>query len=252
MFPPKLPFPIVNPMVIIKVAKKLWSIFFDKDEQQEEVKETISKKASTDIEKTEINDISELNSILMQFSNALQVKANQIEKEIMKECRYFFEDFKELLDSLNVKNSEFTLFKIDRFQRKLEKIESTIYGTMAAYVSRRISLDDEECRRILKILPGNTKKSRMDDFERAVLIEAVNEVATKIKDAMAEFEEQLVQVVEDKMEHINQTAFEKEQILLKLIENTKNNEQQNEEIVFNSMLGVSQALFILKEVRLER
>lgn len=252
MFPPKVPFPIKDPTIIIRVVKKLWSIFFDKDDRREDVKETISKKSATDIEKNEINDISELNLILMQFSSMLQLKANEIEKEIMKECHYFFEDFKDMLTLLNEQNDNFVLFKVERFQRKLEKIESSIRGTMAYYVSKRISLDDEECRRILKLLPGETKKRRMDDFESTVLVESVSIVTAKIKESMAEFEDQLVQVVEDKMEQINLDSTEKERILSQLIESKKGNEQQNEEMVFNSMLAISQASYIFNEVRMER
>ncbi|RUL49885.1 hypothetical protein [Lysinibacillus antri] len=253
MFPPKLPipFPIPDLGTIFKTAKKIFDLFFNKDQEQEAVKETISKQKPTDINVTEISDIYELNSILNSFSMLLQQKANTIEYEIIKECNYFFDDLQDTLSMLNDDNKNFILFKLDRYTRKLEKIKSDLTGTMANFISRRVSLDDEECRRILKMLPGATKSKRMDEFEQSVIFEAVMEVTNKIKEKMVDFEEDLVQVIEDRMEEISKVATKNESSFLQLIESKNHDVQKYEQVKIESMLAVEQSEYLLDLLRKE-
>lgn len=252
MFPPKFPFPIpVDPFLIIKVAKKVFELFTNKNEDEERSKEHISNTNATDLEKSEISDITQLNAALTDFKQALELKVNRIEAEILTECESFFDHYSETLEILNEKSGHPSLFKVERYRHKLEKIQASLTGTMHQYMSKRISLDDVECQKILKLLPGELKRRKLDDFEHEVLTEAITELITILKEKMQQIQEELVQVIEDKMDIIEDMIEEKESFYDSLLTNYGNKQQQSEQLKAKLLLKQSAIVYLLNELETE-
>ena len=61
--------------------------------------------------------------------------------------------------------------------RENRKTEDKIHGFIVKRVSKRISLEDDECLGILKMDPGKEKEKALDGFYKKVLKEAVSELS---------------------------------------------------------------------------
>ena len=73
------------------------------------------------------------------------------------------------------------LFNIERENRKLE---DKIHGFIVNRVSKRISLDDKECLKLLKLDAGSQKEKKLNEFYKKVLKEAVEDLTKVLREAM--------------------------------------------------------------------
>ena len=69
-------------------------------------------------------------------------------------------------------------------EREQRSTEDKIHGFIVGKVSKRISLDDDECKSILKLDAGRNKTKKMNEFYKKVLTEAMTDLKKLLRSSM--------------------------------------------------------------------
>ena len=207
------PFPPTDPMKIIKtvgkviggigkVAKYAWSVITGKDEKQDE----IVRQKGYNPQKDTADEIAELNKLLEEYRSNISSAASDMEREMIVECSEMLQDIMDLFDEYN-KNLK--VMRSDSVKRKFDRALKGLRGTFAEHVQKRISLDDPECVKVLKLpKESNVKSQRLQEIKQKVFIEAGNEIVSRIKDCVDDFSE----TVEDSFfEHLERAEERKQE-----------------------------------------
>lgn len=138
--------------VIIKVVKALMGIF---------------KKPSKEAGNTDSNDsldnIERITQIFSDFKEQVHARAVEIEKAAEIEVDYYAEELQDIL----LENSEKVMkygIHTRKLEKQIEKISKRVKGTIDNELSKKVSLDNAECREIIKMIPGSKKEAAMADF----------------------------------------------------------------------------------------
>lgn len=166
---------------IIKIVKSLIGIF---------------QKPSKEIGKTDsINDNSSLENIdhitkvFSDFKEQARVKSSVVEQSLLTEVNYYTEELRQILDQDIDKGLKYGIhFK--RIERQIDKIASGIKGVIDNELLKIVSLDNKECRDIVKMIPGSKKEEEMNLF----LEKAMNQ---SLRSACRELRERLNVIYED-------------------------------------------------------
>lgn len=135
---------------------------------------------------------------LTEFRTDTQSRSENLENSIIQESREYLDEFLADLRRYNKiqygrKRLNLNLSSIERENRKTEDM---IHGFIVKRVSKRISLDDDECTDILKMEPGKKKEEALDAFYKKVLKEAISELSGELRNSM----ETQTDNVEDKIQ----------------------------------------------------
>lgn len=202
---PPLPIPpIPGPLqdILIELIGRAGRKFIDKVFSKDKTKE----KPAYNPEKSEANEVLELNAALMDYRNEVKQATAELEAEIKKECEKVFT---EVIGSLEFANEEFEFYRPSRLRRKLDTFLQELDGIFANYTSKRISLDDTECLAVLKMRPGDLKGQRMRELKERVFKESVEEINRRMNSFVNEFFEDMEFSVDHRMSEIEQRLEEK-------------------------------------------
>lgn len=85
-------------------------------------------------------------------------------------------------------SSEFTkdTSNLKRVKRNRSKIRTTIIGSLKEPLAKRMSLDDPECLKILKLDSGKEKEKAMKKFSKKIIRESLNNLAMKVTNVLQE------------------------------------------------------------------
>ena len=94
--PNRFPVPPIGNILrgIGKIAKYAWSVITGKDKVQEE----IANKKSLNPEKSEANEIAELNKLLMEYRQNISAAANDMEREMIIECSMMLQEIMDVFE----------------------------------------------------------------------------------------------------------------------------------------------------------
>lgn len=216
-FPPKIPLPIIIEGIkkVIKVGKKVFDILFGDNGQIEKERPLDTKNADTD-------DIMSLNAILTDYRKDVKSATMELENNIKDICKDVFEG---ILESLEFVNEQFEFYRINAFKRKINRFTEEIDGIFEKHTAKRISLDDNECIAILKMMPGDLKGKRMKELKEVVFKESIDEIIKKVNDFMNDFLDEMKYSVENKIDGISDKIQEKADVFEEL---SLDNENKNE------------------------
>ena len=132
--PPFFPLPDIGKILrnIGKVAKYTWSVITGKDEKQDE----IANQKGLNPEKSDANEIAELNKLLVDYRQNIISAGNDIEREMIVECSMQMQDILELFEEYN---KNLRVARTESVKRKFRHLNDELKGTFADYIGRRIS-----------------------------------------------------------------------------------------------------------------
>ena len=134
-------------------------------------------------ENSSAREIDRMQDILQSYSRTYKRRATEIEDTCIDLVdKYFTYLLNEVKRNENIQRS-IGLNNLERNQRKLRR---EIEGTITDTVARRISLDDNECRRIIALQQSDAKSIRVKMFCEDVLREARDKLARKITKVLDE------------------------------------------------------------------
>lgn len=199
---------------ILDVGKKVVNFLFGDDVKDEE---------PLDLEKNGTNDIFRLNEILMNHRKLVKSEMEPVENDVINYCKEVFDS---IIESLEFANEQVLIYRTDRIKRKTNNFLESLHGIFEIYTTKRISLDDEECVNILKMMPGEPKSQKMADLKKKVFKESVDEINKRLLEFSNDFFEDIETSVNTRLEGLEEKLNEKTDIFGKI---ANSNNEQNEE-----------------------
>jgi len=228
LFPlPKLPplLPILGKVVktVVKVAKGAWNLITGKDEVQEE----ISNQKSFNPEKIQADDIAELNRMLNEYRKNISAAAGDLEREMIIE---YAEEMKEIMDTFEEYNKTLKVARSETIKRRYKRMSNDLKGTFEEYISKRISLDDPEFVKVLKLPSGELKNQRLQEMKQKIFIEAKDDIIRKIKDAVDDFMETVEDAFTEHLDRAEESVREKGQAFEELSDASRDDTEAAEKV----------------------
>lgn len=159
---------------IIKVIKTLVGIFKKPAEEAGKTDQTDS-----------LENIERITQIFANFKEQVHAKSVEIEKAVESEVGYYAEELHEILDENEEKVNKYGI-RTKRIERQIDKISSRVKGTIDNELSKKVSLDNAECKEIVRMIPGTKKESAMSDFFSKSVKEALDMCCTELHLALDE------------------------------------------------------------------
>lgn len=238
------PLPPVDPMKALeavrkliggigKVAKYTWDLITGEDEKQTE----IANQKSVNPQKSTVDEMAELNKLLTEYRNNISSAAEKMEREMIVECSMMLED---IMDVFTESNQHLKVMRSDSVERKFKRVAKDLKGTFAEYVQKRISLDDAECVKILKLPAGELKNQRLQEMKQRVFVEASNEIVKRIKDAVEDFSDTVEDAFNDHLDRAEEQLQERTESFEELSRITENDTESVENVMLkaNYLLAV--------------
>ncbi|GEM_PF-2376927 len=221
--------PKVLPVIpaIIGAVGTAWEKIKGKDRNQDR----IAQQKGMNPEKNTANEIAELNKLLMEYRQSISAAADDMEREMIVECSMMLQDIMEVFETYN---KELKIVRSDSVKRKFVRISKDLKGTFAEYVQKRISLDDAECVKILKLPAGELKNQRLQEMKQRVFVEAGNEIIRRIRDAVDDFSETVEDTFSEHLEHAEEKVQEKTNAFEELSKMTDNDREAAESVLLKA------------------
>lgn len=210
-----------------KIAKYAWSVITGTDKVQEE----ISNKKGFNPEKSEANEIAELNKLLTEYRQKISASANDLEHEMIVECSMMLD---EIMEVFNEHNKTLKLVRTEAIKRQFNRACKDLKGTFAEYVEKRFSLDDMECVKILKLPAGDMKNQRLQEMKQNVFIQAGNEIIKRIKETVDEFSETVEYAFDEHLERSEEIIKNKTDAFEKMSEGFDGDSKSLESVILKS------------------
>lgn len=187
---------------LLTIGKKVWN--WVKGEF-DNVSEKISNENPITREST-VNDISRVSNILNDFKLSIDDEIKSISENIKDEIHNYADELCFLLEQQN-KVFKKSNVNLARFNRQIIRLKENITGIMQDEIFKIISLDNVECKNILKMLPGTKKDQALKTLLNKAIDQGTQVVNDKITSVMLEiyddFKFILKQNVEEKENKIN-------------------------------------------------
>lgn len=177
--------------LIRKIIKAVWDTITQKPSK--EIGETKQQSKNSSVE-----DVDKIQSIFEEYRGQVHTEANRIEGAVHDEVAYYVEELngillqeRELLDKYKIKTKQ--------IERAIERLLRNINGNIDKMICKKVSLDNPECRNILRMTPGAKKEQAMSDFLNKSLREALNQYCADFRQNLADLfddvEEEIVRAV---------------------------------------------------------
>lgn len=199
--PPIKPNPKSIP-VLIEVGKKIWD--WVKSKFNKTADEVGQENPLTN--ESTIEDVSKINEIFNEFKLSVEKEAKPLIEKIKSEIEDYADELCFIVEQQNEVLVKANI-NLRSFRRQINKLKKNIDGKIENEISRVISLDNPECKTIVKMLPGEKKKKAL----KSLLIKAVDNgievVNEKVSDTIAEinddFEILIGEAIEEKEKEAN-------------------------------------------------
>lgn len=165
--------------------------------------EKIAEERSYDKSTSDIHSTSRLNEILVSFSDGYLRQSEQIEKAAIREVERYYDDLISLVEQSS--NERKNVSNIKGLKSSKSRISKTITGSVRDSLSKRMSLDDSECLRILKMDSGSSKRHEMDAFIQKIIKEALANLSKTVRNELNDSVSDLGIYFEDLMEEQEKT-----------------------------------------------
>lgn len=188
--PPFNPIPPSDGGIISKIIKVIKTIFgiFKKPAQEAGNADSVNDNSSLD-------NIERITQIFTDVKNQVHSRSEEIESAVTAEINFYVEELLDILSN-NPETVEKYGIRVKRINREINRIASRIHGTMDNIISRKVSLDNAECKKIIQMIPGSKKEEAMREFLDSTFSEALAFCCSEIRSCLEEiYEDVEVEVV---------------------------------------------------------
>lgn len=156
---------------------------------QEAFAERVASEKSYDKREANIYTTDRLNEILVSFSEGYLQQATTIERNCIRLVEDYYDKLIEIIE--NAPNNVHNAANLRALKSGKGRISKTITGGIIEPLSKRMSLDDSECLRILKMDSGIEKKQAMTAFTKKVINESLNNLSKTVRISLNEQSEDI-------------------------------------------------------------
>lgn len=171
---------------------------------QDACTERIASERSYDKKEANIYTTERLNEILISFSEGYLQQATSIENNCIRLVEQYYDKLIQLIKS--TPGSTQNAANLKALKKGKKRISETITGGIKDPLAKRMSLDDSECLKILKMDSGENKRQAMTKFSKKVINEALNNLAQSVRKA-------LNNQVEDIQDYLSSISEEQEKTM---------------------------------------
>jgi hypothetical protein len=168
---------------------------------QDACTERIASEKSYDKREANIYTTDRLNEVLVSFSEGYSQQATAIENSCIRLVEEYYDRLINIIES--APNSVNNTANIKALKSGKRRIAKTISGGIKEPLAKRMSLDDSECLRILKMDSGTEKKRAMTNFTKKVINESLDHLSKNVREALND-------QTEDIQEYLNSISEEQE------------------------------------------
>lgn len=164
------------------ISKAIKRIIFG----DEETSGSVGRMDSYDENIAEANMVIMVQEALTAFRTRSENAADRLENDVLRESREYLDRLLDFLGNINENEygGQSLDLKLDRVERDARKTEDIIHGYIKRKIQKRVSLDDEECKDILKMEKGQEKEKAMTVFLNKIIKEALTGLAGEVKKSL--------------------------------------------------------------------
>lgn len=162
-------------------------------------------------ENSSAEDVENVVNIFSDYKKEVYKKTDEIEKIFEKELEAYKEG---LMGTLEEKNGILKRYGIkpERLEKEIKRLGQDIRGSIDKEISKKISLDNNECREIMRMISGNQKEERFSAFFGDTIKIALDHFCEEFKMILEEFysetEEEILEAVEKVQNEYEQSALD--------------------------------------------
>lgn len=243
MFPRIPPEHIPNLFIL---AKKAWNWLKDKFGK---IAEDAGSQDPVTQEST-IEDIAKINEIFNDFKESVDKQVTEIESKIVVEISGYIDELCIEVEEGNSLLSKYNM-NLRRFKRQIDKLKNGIHGTMQNEISKKISLDNLECKKVIKMLPGSKKEEEFKLLLVSAINSAIASVNEKIENIVGNILDDFEVALNDSIEVIEKESNSQIQLLVNAEIRSNDDIQIKEVIKSNANLTIYSCEIIEDIVREE-
>lgn len=195
MIIPKLPWP--NMKEVIDVITKFVPVIIDKIIN---VTANDTSKVDSINDNSSVNNINHIYKIFEEFKKNTKQSSEKAENVIKGEVYHWVDAVTEMIvdkESITVKYG----INTRHIKKKMEEIPEGINGVIDTELSKKVSLDNYECREIMKIPSGDKRQEKMQTFLNNSIYDSIyfccKKIKTRLLNALDEVSEEMTSVVEE-------------------------------------------------------
>lgn len=159
---------------VVKVIKTLIGIFKKPSEE-----------AGKMDSKDSLENIERITQIFADFKEQVHSRAVEIERAAESEVSYYAEELQDILSE----NSERVIkygIHTRIIERQIKKISTRVRGTIDNELSKKVSLDNTECKEIVRMIPGAKKEAAMAAFFSKTVSNALDAYCVELHSSLNE------------------------------------------------------------------
>ena len=145
------------------------------------------------------DQVNDINEILLEYSERYRGVARDIENDCLTLVQERFEATMDLLIGRTELRRDFKQ-EIKSLRRRHKELCAAIPDAITDVVARRISIDDSECRGILALSAGDSKRYKIYNFCESVVKEANDNLARRVHAVLVEQAEEVGDALDEYME----------------------------------------------------
>lgn len=187
-------FPMDILKIVIPIVKEVWDSINNK-------KGTADNLSKTDgiNESTQVEDINKVVEVFSESREQLHNQVVRIEEAILCEVEFYIKNLRDILSEKKETVEKYGI-KPEMLDRKIEKIKGYIQKSVDDEISKRMSLDNYECFQIMKMIPGEKKKSAISDFMKKTIGIARDKCCEEIENFVSSFFEEVSEEILESIE----------------------------------------------------
>ncbi|MCX8046296.1 MAG: hypothetical protein N3A70_05365 [Anoxybacillus gonensis] len=157
-----------------------------------------------DPESARLEETRRINEALREYTRSLEDHADRLEERCLATCQEYIRLIVKDIEAINNRDYKGKKLNINlnRLERQLRDIEKSVKGTIKKKLSKRVSINDSECLRILKMEKGSDKESAMKQFADRVFKDALLELSENVRDVVLAQCDYVIEQMEDRLETI--------------------------------------------------
>ena len=120
------------------------------------------------------------------YKEDVRKRSYNIEKSIYDEVFYYMEELRIFFDDRNTLVEKYGISR-QRIEWKIQRLLTGMKGNIDNEVCKGISLNNQELRDIIRMIPGIQKKQLMEEYAGKVFKKALDTYCRKIRNMISEF-----------------------------------------------------------------
>jgi len=208
-----------NKEILVTAGKVIWNF----------VKGLASKPAVN--KKSTTQDIEAASLDLLEIKDNVFKKVSPIAKDINEEVMYYAEELGMLLEAKFPILQHYRYSRRD-FDKKIAQLTGEIDIFFKNELTQRVSLDNQVCRTILIMQPGERKERALRDYIQSVIAEMITSYISHLKSTLANLYDELESEILDISEQMESTCEKYKE----LCESIDTGSQENQETIIAEAL----------------